>query len=87
MNQMRTHSHVRPWLHQQIHYRGFVITPLAAYDGGMYAAMVIIGDPEGLQRASGVLGQFASAEEACTYALVVGKEEVERRFHGTPAAA
>jgi hypothetical protein len=76
-----------PWLQHRTTYRGFIITPIAAYDGGLYAAMFIIGDPNGLQRASGVLGQFASAEEACAFALVIGKEEVDRRFSGTPAAA
>ncbi len=41
--------------------------------------MVIIGDRNGMQRASGVLGHFASAEEARTCALAYGKEEVDRR--------
>jgi hypothetical protein len=63
----------------QVCHRGNSITPLAAYDGGLYAAMVIIGDPQGQQRASGVLGHFPSAEEACSYAVVFGKEEIDRR--------
>ncbi len=67
-------------IQSRIHYRGFTITPLAAYDSGLYAAMVILSDPSGTQRASGVLGTFASAEEACTYAMAFGKEEVDRRI-------
>jgi hypothetical protein len=71
----------------QVSYRGFCISPLAAYDGGLYASMVIIGDQHGRQRASGVLGQFPSAEEACTYAIVFGKEEVDRLVVHSPAAS
>jgi hypothetical protein len=67
-------------------YRGFVITPMAAFDGGLYAAMAIICDDHGQQRASGVLGHFASADEATAFALIAGKDEVDRRsWH--PAAA
>jgi hypothetical protein len=58
-------------------YRGYSISPFAAYDGGLYAAMVIIGDQHGRQRASGILGHFASAEEACAYAAMFGREEVD----------
>jgi hypothetical protein len=71
----------------QVSYRGFIITPMAAFDGGLYAAMMIICDVSGLQRASGVLGHFPSAEEACAFALAAGKDEVDHRIWDTPAAA
>jgi hypothetical protein len=87
MDQARAPLSGQAWLQRRMAYRGFLITPLAAYDGGLYAAMVIIGDCYGSQRASGVLGQFASAEEACSYALVFGKEEVDRRFAMKPISA
>jgi hypothetical protein len=71
----------------QVNYHGFVITPMAAFDGGLYAAMTIIGDASGLQRASGILGHFQSAEEARAFALMAGKDEVDRRmWHSTAAA-
>ena len=71
----------------QVNYRGFVITPMAAFDGGLYAAMTIICDASGLQRASGILGHFHSADEARAYALMSGKDEVDRRvWHSTAAA-
>ncbi|SAK52533.1 hypothetical protein AWB79_01895 [Caballeronia hypogeia] len=71
----------------QVSYRGFVITPLAAFDGGLYAAMTIICDGDGLQRASGVLGHFTGADEARAFALMAGKNDVDRRlWHATAAA-
>jgi hypothetical protein len=73
-------------LQTRINYRGFSITPLAAYDGGLYIAMVIIGERDGSQRASGVLGQFASAEDACAFAMSTAKAEVDQRIvHRHPA--
>ncbi|MFM0324440.1 hypothetical protein [Caballeronia glebae] len=71
----------------RVTYRGFVIMPMAAFDGGLYAAMTIICDVDGLQRATGVLGHFASAEEARTFALLAGKDEVDGRMWRAPAAA
>jgi hypothetical protein len=71
----------------QVQYRGFIITPMAAFDGGLYAAMTIICDANGLQRASGILGHFASADEARAFALMAGKDEVDRGlWHSTAAA-
>jgi hypothetical protein len=48
--------------------------------------MVIIGDQHGRQRASGILGHFASAEEACAYAAMFGREEVDRCVVHLPTA-
>jgi hypothetical protein len=73
--------------HPQITYRGFTITPMAAFDGGLYAAMTIICDPNGTQRASGILGHFPSADEALDFALMAAKDEVNRRTWQSSAAA
>ena len=71
----------------QVNYRGFTITAMAAFDGGVYAAMMIIGDGNGLQRASGILAHFPTADEARAFALMAGKDEVDRRaWHSTAAA-
>ncbi|SAK65999.1 hypothetical protein AWB76_03747 [Caballeronia temeraria] len=71
----------------QFTYRSFVIMPMAAFDGGLYAAMAIVCDSTGLQRATGVLGHFATADEARAFALMAGKDEVDRRmWHSTAAA-
>ncbi|MDR5815120.1 MULTISPECIES: hypothetical protein [unclassified Caballeronia] len=67
-------------------YRGFVVIPMAAFDGGLYAAMAIVCDDRGQQRASGVLGHFDSAEEASAFALSAGKDEIDHRLWH-PAAA
>ncbi|BAO89700.1 MULTISPECIES: hypothetical protein [Caballeronia] len=71
----------------QVNYRGFVITPMAAFDGGLYAAMSIICDASGLQRASGVLGHFGTADEACAFALAAAKDEIDRRTWRSSVAA
>ena len=71
----------------QVNYHGFVITKMAAFDGGLYAAMTIICDASGLQRASGILGHFASAEEARAFALMGAKDEIDRRMWHSSAAA
>ncbi|MDR5744478.1 hypothetical protein QCE73_15075 [Caballeronia sp. LZ029] len=74
-------------MHQSsLAYRGFVITPMAAVDGGLYAAMTIVCDGDGIQRASGVLGHFACAEDARAFALSAGKKDIDQRLH-TPLAA
>ncbi|SAK85602.1 hypothetical protein AWB75_05711 [Caballeronia catudaia] len=71
----------------QVNYHGFIITPMAAFDGGLYAAMAIICDGNGLQRASGILGHFASAEEARAFALISAKDEIDRHVWHSSAAA
>ncbi|WP_250517414.1 hypothetical protein [Caballeronia sp. INDeC2] len=73
-------------LQPRVAYRGFVITPMAAYDGGLYAAMSIVCDRDGIQRASGVLGHFASAEDARAFALNAAKDDIDRRLHPPVAA-
>lgn len=53
-----------------------MLTPIA-YDQGKYAAMLIIEDEDGLQRATGVLGLFDDVNTAYRYALEYGIGEVD----------
>jgi len=62
----------------ELTYKGVVLIPLAAFDAGSYAAMVIVETPDESQRASGVLGNFPTADEACRYAVEYGMAEVDR---------
>jgi hypothetical protein len=60
----------------RILYGRFMLMPIA-YDQGKYAAMLIIEDEDGLQRATGVLGLFDDVNTACRYALEYGIGEVD----------
>jgi hypothetical protein len=61
----------------ELTYKGTVLIPLAAFDDGSYAAMLIVESPDETQRASGVLGNFPTADEACRYAVEYGMAEVD----------
>ena len=61
----------------QLTYKGTVLIPLAAFDEGSYAAMLIVETPDESQRASGVLGNFPTADEACRYAVEYGMAEID----------
>jgi hypothetical protein len=63
-------------------YKGFVLIPLAAFDDGAYAAMVIVEQPDQSQRASGVLKRFSNPDAACRYAVEYGMTEIDRRLDG-----
>jgi hypothetical protein len=69
----------------EITYKGYGLQPLAAYDEGAYAAMVIMRSPDGHERASNVLGSFADPAEARQFALQQGMAEVDRRHKHNPA--
>jgi hypothetical protein len=62
-----------------ITYKGFELIPLAAFDEGSYAAMVIVEQPDRSQRASGVLERFSNPDVACRYAVEYGMAEIDRR--------
>ncbi|MFM0140150.1 hypothetical protein [Caballeronia grimmiae] len=62
----------------EVVYKGFVLRPLAAYDDGMYAAMLILRNRDGIQTASGVLGSFACAIDARRFALKHGMHEIDQ---------
>jgi hypothetical protein len=62
----------------EVAYKGFVLIPLAAFDSGSYAAMVITKQPDQSQRASGILGNFADADAACQYAVEYGMAQIDK---------
>jgi hypothetical protein len=62
----------------EVTYRNFVLLPLAAYDDGMYAAMLILRNGDGIQTASGVLGRFACALDARRFALKHGMAQIDQ---------
>jgi hypothetical protein len=63
----------------EVAYKTFVLTPLAAYDDGMYAAMLIVRKPDGTQRATDVLGRFPCAIEARRFAIAHGMAQIDAR--------
>ncbi|SAL60986.1 hypothetical protein [Caballeronia telluris] len=70
----------------EVAYKNVVLIPLAAYDEGLYAAMLIVREVNGLQRASGVLGHFSGPLEARQFALTYGMAEIDDRPPGAHAA-
>lgn len=63
----------------EVTHKTFILTPLAAYDEGMYAALLIVRKPDGTQRATKELGRFSSALEACRFAIAHGMAEIDAR--------
>jgi hypothetical protein len=62
-----------------LNYNDHVLVPLAAGERGSFASMVIVTKPNGARWASGVLGHFSEAEDACRFAIAYGKAEVDGR--------
>jgi len=62
-----------------LNYNDHVLVPLAAGERGSFASMVIVTKPNGARWASGVLGHFAEADDACRFAVEYGKAEVDGR--------
>jgi hypothetical protein len=62
-----------------LNYNDHVLVPLAAGERGSFASMVIVTKPNGARWASGVLGHFAEADDACRFAIEYGKAEVDGR--------
>jgi hypothetical protein len=71
----------------EIAYKNVVLIPLAAYDEGTYAAMLIVREQDGLQRASGVLGHFPCPTDARKFALAYGMTEIDARWLAHPDRA
>ena len=71
----------------EVAYKNVVLIPLAAYDEGLYAAMLIVREINGLQRASGVLGHFTAPAEARRFALEYGMAEIDDRQPGAMVTA
>lgn len=63
----------------EVAYKDVFLIPLAAYDEGQYAAMLIVKELNGVQRASGVLGHFPCAGTARSFALDYGRAEIDHR--------
>ena len=73
-----------------VSYNEHILTPLAAGERGGFASMIIVTEPDGARWASGVLGYFGEANDACRFAIEYGKAEVDgrKRPHATkPLAA
>lgn len=62
-----------------LNYNDHVLVPLAAGERGSFASMVIVTKPNGARWASGILGHFSEADDACRFAIEYGKAEVDRR--------
>jgi hypothetical protein len=62
-----------------LNYNLHVLLPLAAGEHGSFASMVIVTEPNGARWASGVLGHFSEANDACKFAIEYGKAEVDGR--------
>lgn len=60
-------------------YKGHVLSASAVLEQDRYAAMLIVRDPSGTRRASGTLGEFASAIGAVRYAFAYGMAEIDHR--------
>jgi hypothetical protein len=66
-------------MHQtrDVTYKGYRLTAMAVVEEDLFAAMLIVRDPSGTKRASGMLGKFASAIGAERYALAYGMAEID----------
>jgi hypothetical protein len=60
-----------------ITYKGFVLKPVAEGEADCSLSKLIITGPDGRPRASGVLGCFASHDEACRFALEHGITQID----------
>jgi hypothetical protein len=60
-------------------YKGHVLSATAVLERNAYAAMLVVRDPSGTRRASGMLGEFASAVGAMRYAFAYGMAEIDHR--------
>ncbi|SAL07087.1 hypothetical protein AWB81_07898 [Caballeronia arationis] len=68
----------------ELTYKGYALIPVIAQDDNMFAAMLIIGAPDGVRRATGVLGDFPCPLEAQRFALSYGMAEIDRRTSPQP---
>ncbi len=71
----------------EVLYKGSILIPLAAFDDGLYASMLIVGKSDGVQRASGVLGHFTNSDAARKFAVEYGMAEIDHRCLPYPEMA
>jgi hypothetical protein len=64
---------------EDVVYKGHVLSATALPDQDKYAAMLVVREPGGTRRASGTLGEFASAIGAVRYAFAYGMAEIDHR--------
>lgn len=62
-------------------YNGWTLIPLAPGTTGSYASMLIVADPFGQKRALNRLGDFPTADAACSFALACGKAIADGKDH------
>ncbi|SAK44955.1 hypothetical protein AWB80_00821 [Caballeronia pedi] len=60
-------------------YKGHLLSATAVLDQDKYAATLVVREPSGARRASGLLGEFASATGAVRYAFAYGMAEIDHR--------
>ncbi|EKS69654.1 MULTISPECIES: hypothetical protein [Caballeronia] len=60
-------------------YKGHVLSATAVPEQDRYAAMLIVREPDGTRRSSGMLGEFASETGAVRYAFAYGMAEIDYR--------
>ncbi|WP_321800976.1 hypothetical protein [Caballeronia sp. J97] len=60
-------------------YKGHVLSASAVFDDDRYTAMLVIRDPGGTRRSTGMLGEFASGSGALRYAFAYGMAEIDHR--------
>ena len=63
----------------EVIYKGYALMPVTTPDDGMYAVMLIIREPGGVQRATGMLGEFPCPQEAGRFAFQYGMAEIDQR--------
>lgn len=64
-------------------YKGHILTASAVFDDDLYAATLVVRDPNGVRCESGILGRFPSAQGAVRYALAHGRATID---YGQPAS-
>jgi len=60
-------------------YKGHVLSATAVLEQDRYTAMLIVREPDGTRRSSGMLGEFTSATGAVRYAFAYGMAEIDHR--------
>jgi hypothetical protein len=67
-------------------YKGWILLPLAVGSAGSFASMLVLRGPDGHRRALGSLGDFATENEACKFAIKYGRTVVDKHHYKTCAA-
>jgi hypothetical protein len=68
-------------------YKGWTLIPLAVGSTGSFASMLVLRGPDGHRRALGSLGDFATENEACKFAMKYGRAVVDKHHYKKTRAA